>query len=142
MNARQKSKKYKKECERLKSIMLATKVQSHLAVNQHSIVTLRAEQLVDLAELYKISASEECEISMLNKMLATQLLHQILNYAKIEICGNPYGYSDNTLIRATMKVVDMRMDGQIMKQTVVFDFDGVIYSYTFDRMEEAQCQEY
>lgn len=110
MNARQKSKKYKKECERLKSIMSATKVQSYL-VNQHSIVTLRAEQLVDLAELYQISASEECGISMLNKMLATQLLHQILNYAKIEICGNPYGYSDNTLIRATMKVVDMRMNG-------------------------------
>lgn len=110
MNARQKSKKYKKECERLKSIMSATKVQSHL-VNQHSIVTLRAEQLVDLAELYRISASGECGTSMLNKMLATQLLYQILNYAKIEICGNPYGYSDNTLVRATMKVVDMRREG-------------------------------
>lgn len=111
MNARQKSKKYKKECERLKSIMSATtKVQSYL-VSQRSIVTLSAEQLVDLGELCRISASEECGTSMLNKMLATQLLHHILNYAKIEICGNPYGYSDKTLIRATMKVVDMRRDG-------------------------------
>lgn len=110
MNLRQKAKKYKRECERLKSIMSVTKVQ-HCIGNQHSIVTLRAEQLVDLAELYQISASEECEISMRNKMLATQLLHHILNYAKIEIFGNPYGYSDKTLIRATMKVVDMRMDG-------------------------------
>ena len=48
---------------------------------------------------------------MLNKMLATQLLHHILNYAKIETCENPYGYSDKTLIRATMKVVDMRREG-------------------------------
>lgn len=110
MNARQKAKKYKKECERLKSIMSATKVQPYI-VNQHSIVTLRAEQLVDLGELYRISASEECGISMLNKMLATQLLHHILNYAKIETCENPYGYSDKTLIRATMKVVDMRREG-------------------------------
>lgn len=23
------------------------------------------------------------------------------------LCGNPYGYSDETLIRATIKVVDM-----------------------------------
>lgn len=110
MNSRQKAKKYKRECEHLKSIMSVTKVQ-HCIDNQRSIVTLRAEQLVDLAELYQISAGEECEISMLNKMLATQLLHHILNYAKIEICGNPYGYSDKTIIRATMKVVDMRMDG-------------------------------
>lgn len=73
MNARQKAKKYKKECERLKSIMSTTKVQPYI-VNQHSIVTLRAEQLVDLAEIQ-------------------------------------YGYSDETLIRATMKVVDMHREG-------------------------------
>lgn len=107
MNARQKAKKYKRQCELLKSIISPTKVQPGVG-NQHSIVTLSAEQLVDLEELYRISASEECGTSMLNKMLATQLLYQILNYAKIEICGNPYGYSDKTLIRATMKVVDMR----------------------------------
>jgi len=110
MNARQKAKKYKRQCELLKSIISATKVQPCVG-NQHSIVTLRAEQLVDLEELYQISASEECGTSMLNKMLATQLLHHILNYAEIEICGNPYGYSDETLIRATMKVVDMRRKG-------------------------------
>ena len=110
MNARQKAKKYKKECERLKSIMSATKVQPYI-VNQHSIVTLRAEQFVDSAELYPISASEEWGISRVNKMLAAQLLHNILNYAKIETCENPYCYSDETLIRATIKVVDMRREG-------------------------------
>ena len=109
MNSRQKAKKYKRECEHLKSIMSVTKVQ-HCIGNRHSIVTLSAEQLVDLGELYRISASKECGTSMLNKMLVTQLLYQILNYAKIEICGNPYGYSDKTLIRATMKVVDMRRE--------------------------------
>lgn len=109
MNARKKAKKYKRQCELLKSIISPTKVQPGVG-NQHSIVTLSAEQLVDLEELYRISASEECGTSMLNKMLATQLLYQILNYAKIEICGNPYGYSDKTLIRATMKVVDMRRE--------------------------------
>lgn len=106
MNARQKAKKYKRECERLKSIMSVTKAQ-HCIGNQCSIVTLRAEQLVDLTELYRISANEECEMSMLNKMLATQLSYDILNYAKIEVCGNPYSYSDKSLIRATIKVVNM-----------------------------------
>lgn len=51
MNTRQKAKKYKRECERLKSIMSATKVQPCVS-NQHPIVTLRAEQLVDLADGY------------------------------------------------------------------------------------------
>ena len=110
MNARQKAKKYKRQCERLKSIISATKVQPY-TVNQHSIVTLRAEQLVNLAEIQYSSASEECRIAMLNKMLAAQLLHNILNYANIETFENPYGYSDETLIRATMKVVDMRREG-------------------------------
>lgn len=113
MNARQKAKKYKKECERLnerlKSIMSATKVQPYI-VKQHSIVTLRAELLVDSAEIRYRSASEECKISRVKKMLAAQLLHNILNYAKIETCENPYGYSDKTVIRATMKVVDTRRE--------------------------------
>lgn len=107
MNARQKAKKYKKECERLKSIISATKVQPY-RFNEHSIVTLRAELLADSAEIRYRSASEECEISRVNKMLAAQLLHNILNYAKIETYENPYGYSDKTLIRATMKVVGTR----------------------------------
>ena len=110
MNARQKAKKHKKEYERLKSIMSATKVQPYI-VNQHSIVTLRAEQLVDLTEMRYSSASEECGIAGLNKMPAAQLLHNILNYAKIETYENPYGYSDKILIRATIKVVDMRREG-------------------------------
>lgn len=32
------------------------------------------------------------------------------NLVTVVICGNPYGYFDKTLIRATMKVVDMRME--------------------------------
>lgn len=107
MNARQKAKRYKKECKRLKSIMPATKVKPYI-VNQQSIVTLRAEQLVDLAEVRCTSAGKECGIARLNKMLATQLSHSILNYAKIETYENSYGYSDKALIRATIRVVDMR----------------------------------
>ena len=117
MNARQKAKRYKNECKRLKSMMSTTTDQAH-AVNQLTIVTLRTEQLVDLEEIpfqYN-TASGECGMAMLNKMLATQLLHDILKYAKIETYKDSHGYSDKTLIRATMQVVDNGTDYEVSER--------------------------
>lgn len=111
MNARQKAKYYKKRCGQIEKLALPFK-KPPFEVQHSPIVTLRAEQLVDIGDLYAMSATEECGSHALNKMLASQLLHQILNYAKIEAMSNPYGYFGKTLIRATVKVVDMRsMEG-------------------------------
>ena len=107
MNARQKAKYYKKRCAELERSNPPIK-KYLFEVQRSPVVTLRAEQLVDMSELYKLSASEECGFSALNKMLASQFVHQILDYAHIETLPNPYGYFDKTLIRATMKVIDMR----------------------------------
>ena len=117
MNARQKAKRYKKECKRLKSMMSTTEAQPHV-VNQYPVVTLRTELLVDLEEIqfqYN-TASRECGMTMLNKMLAEQLLHDILKYAKIETYKDPYGYSDKTLIRATMQVVNNGTDYKVSER--------------------------
>jgi len=112
MNARQKAKMYKKKCQQLEQMLVPTR-KLPIVTDRSPVVTLRAEQLVDMGELHALSAAEECGFSALNKMLASQLLHQILNYAKVETMANPYGYFDKTLIRATMKVVDMRSQEEL-----------------------------
>lgn len=76
-------------------------------VQHNPVVTLRTEQLVDINELHALSATDEYGLSYINKMLASQLLHQILNYANIETMNNPYGYYGKELIQATIKIVDM-----------------------------------
>lgn len=110
MNARQKAKYYKKQYEKMKSIA-SPKIDSNpFTHSTKQIIDLRVEQLVDMREMYELSASEECAFSAINKLLTSQFIHQILNYALIETIPNPYGYFDKTLIRATMKVVDLRRD--------------------------------
>lgn len=106
MNARQKAKYYKRKCEQLEKLTLPLK-RPPFEVQHNPVVTLRTEQLVDINELHTLSATEECGLSYINKMLASQLLHQILNYANIETMSNPYGYYGKALIRATIKIVDM-----------------------------------
>ena len=108
MNARQKAKKYKKKCEQLEKMTLQFK-RSPIEINNYPVVDLIAEQLVDMSDLMRMSAREETVFTMINKMLAGQLIHNILNYAEIEQFQNPYGYDyDKVLIRARMKVVDLR----------------------------------
>lgn len=106
MNARQKAKYYKKRCAELERYALPIK-KYPFEVQRNPVVTLRAEQLVDKTAS-ELSASEKCGFSALNKMLASQFVHQILDYAHIETLSNPYGHFDKTLIRATMKVIDLR----------------------------------
>ena len=109
MNARQKAKKYKKKCEQLEKMMLPLK-RSPIEIFNYPVVDLMAEQLVDMSDLTRMSAREETEFTMINKVLAGQLIHNILNYAEIEQFPNPYGYDyDKVLIRARMKVVDLRL---------------------------------
>ena len=108
MNARQKAKKYKKKCEQLEKMTLQLK-RSPIEIYNYPVVDLIAEQLVDMSDLMRMSAREETVFTMINKMLAGQLIHNILNYAEIEQFQNPYGYDyDKVLIRARMKVVDLR----------------------------------
>ena len=73
MNARQKAKMYKKKCQELEQTLLLTRKLS-IVTDRSSVITLRAEQLVDMRDLYAMSASEECGLSALNKMLASQFL--------------------------------------------------------------------
>ena len=105
MNARKKAKMYKKRCQQLEQMLTSTQ-RTPIVIDRRSIVTLRTEQLVETSELYALSATEECGFSALNKMMASQFLHQILNYANIETINNPYGYYGKTLIQATIKIVD------------------------------------
>lgn len=109
MNARQKAKKYKQRCELLEKCANPIK-RMPVDIHNYPIVELRAEQLVDTSDLMRMSASEECVYTMINKALASQLIHQILNYAEIEKVPNPYGYDyDKVLIRARMKVVNLSL---------------------------------
>ena len=108
MNARQKAKKYKKKCEQLEKMTLQLK-RSPIEIYNYPVVDLIAEQLVDMSDLMRMSAREETVFTMINKMLAGQLIHNILNHAEIEQCPNPYGYDyEKVRIRARMKVVDLR----------------------------------
>lgn len=107
MNARQKAKMYKKKCQQMEQALMATRKQPFV-MDRHPVVTLRAEQLVDTSQLYALSATEVSGFSTINNIMASQLFHQILTYSDIETISNPYGYSDKTLIRATMKVIDSR----------------------------------
>lgn len=108
MNARQKAKYYKKRCERLEKLVLPVK-RFPIEVNRSPIVTLRAEQIVETRDLPVLVKPTDDGFSILNKMMARQFLHQMLNYAEIETIREPYSlYSDKTLVRATMKIVDTR----------------------------------
>ena len=105
MNLRQKAKKYKQRCEKLEKMVIPTR-KYIFPTEENRIVTLKAEQIVDTTLLGRMSDKEECYESYINKQLAAKLLHEILNYAKIErfpCCSN----SDKEMIVATMKVLDM-----------------------------------
>ena len=57
---------------------------SPIEIYNYPVVDLIAEQLVDMSDLMRMSAREETVFTMTNKMLAGQLIHNILNYAEIE----------------------------------------------------------
>lgn len=103
MNLRQKAKKYKQRCEYLENMTIPTK-SYHLPSSEHQIITLETSQIVDMDDYYKMSDREECYTSMVNKIIARNLIHEILNYA--EITMKPFDYNKQ-IVKARMKVIDM-----------------------------------
>ena len=103
MNLRQKAKKYKQRCEQLEAMVYPTK-NYYLSNNHNKIITLETQQIMDIDDYYRMSAEEECYASRFNKILAANLLHEILNYADIttEYCGN-----NKQIVKARIKVIDM-----------------------------------
>ena len=104
MNLRQKAKKYKQRCKNLERLVVPTKTY-YLPSNEYPIITLETSQIIDMDEYYRLSADAECYASRFNKIMAGNLIHEILNYAEITI--EPF-YDDKQIIKARMKVIDLR----------------------------------
>lgn len=103
MNLRQKAKHYKKRYENLEKMMMPTQ-QYYVPSDNHRVITLETSQIMDIEDYYRMSEDAECYSSKFNKLMAANLLHEILNYA--EITREPFQY-DKEIIRARMTVIDM-----------------------------------
>lgn len=105
MNLRQKAKRYKQKCKQLEKMAFPYKQHGYLATEK-PIITLEAKQIIDTALLGIMSDKEECYESYINKKLASEFAHGILNCAKI---GRfPYLDSEKEIIVATIKVLDLK----------------------------------
>ena len=103
MNLRQKAKKYKQRCEQLEVMVYPTK-NYYLSNNHNKIITLETQQIMDIDDYYIMSAKEECYASRFNKILAANLLHDVLNYADIT---TEYFGDNKQIVKARIKVIDM-----------------------------------
>ena len=103
MNLRQKAKKLKRDNDYLRNMIIATRG-IHMPSVQKSIVTLETSQVIDPEDYYKLSVDAETYYSHFNKLMAANLLHQILNYAEI---NKDYFGDGKEIITARIKVVDM-----------------------------------
>lgn len=107
MNARQKAKYYKKRCKMLEDMVLPLRKYRYDMTNL-PIVTLRSEQIIRNEEMRALTVADDLGLTMVNKIMARDFINQILNYADIVQIEDKD--RDCKIIRATMKVVDMRKE--------------------------------
>lgn len=103
MNLRQKAKKYKEKCKMLEAMIIPARKTFYNEL-QYNIVTLRAEQMININEM---SAVKSCYMDSVNRDLAMSLLRDILNYSDIRVIFDK-NRDEAIGVSLTIKVVDMR----------------------------------
>lgn len=110
MNLRQKAKHYKQRCEMLEKLTLPRR-HSPLDYVRQPIVTLRSEQCLRSEEYRAMQTTDDLGLTMINKIMARDFIHELLNYANVVVEKDDK--RDCIVIRATMKVIDIRNGGGV-----------------------------
>ena len=110
MNLRQKAKYYKKRCEMLEKLILPRR-RSPFDYLKQPIITLCSKQCLPPEEYAAMQVTDDMGLSMINKIMARDFIHELLNYAQVSV------YRDErngcVVIEATMKVIDIRNGGGV-----------------------------
>lgn len=106
MNLRQKAKYYKKRCEMLEKLTLPRRYSFDYM--EQPIVTLRSEQYLLPEEYAAMQVTDDMGLTMVNKIMARDFIHQLLNYAQVIVQRDER--LGCVVIKATMKVVDIRKE--------------------------------
>lgn len=108
MNLRQKAKYYKQRCEMLEKLTLPHRHPFRYADTEQPIVTLCSEQRLPLEEYADMRGTNNMRLAMIEKNMGSDFMHQLLKYAQVVVQRDEW--SGCTVIKATMKVVDMRKE--------------------------------
>lgn len=108
MNLRQKAKYYKKRCEMLEKLTLPRR-RSTFDYLEQPIITLRSKQCLRPEEYAAMQVTDDMKLSMINKIMARDFIHELLNYAQVSVHRDER--SDRVIIEATIKIIDIRSGG-------------------------------
>ena len=109
MNLRQKAKYYKKRCEMLEKLILPRRNSLDYTETKQPIVTLHFEQYLSLEQyVTMMQATGNMGFTMIEKNMGRDFMKQLLNYAQVIVQEDKE--SDCIVIKARMKVVDMRKE--------------------------------
>ena len=108
MNLRQKAKYYKQRCEMLEKLTLPHRHPFRYTDTEQPIVTLRSEQCLPLEEYADMRGTNNMRLAMIEKNMGSDFMHQLLKYAQVVVQRDES--SGCVVIKATMKVVDMRKE--------------------------------